>query len=517
MDALLASEPVAILPSARLDIRELVEAHARTFASYFLAVVSVVFGFCLNRYPTPYVDESYFGYPALKAAMGGQFAYRVSSAAPSGDQIWAYHGVAFPRLLELLFKFFGFHLWLGRFPNFAGASISALLLVWFLNRRGYRYAGLLFAVLWCGDRALQETMYMRMEGLALLLLTIGFLCLLRLSRRHSVAAGLFLGLACLVNPSCIYFLAAGFAWTFFKISRRAAFGFLGLAALNIPLLFWSWGFAIRDGATQFIWAANYLKGETLTGSLLRGFRALQWSRYWAAAILVFSGLVVISVLYKVIHRGRAGTGWPPEVTLASVFCAAGSAVLVHRGTQPYYLVYLSSWAVLVMVIAAERQWQRVSFVAVPLLFLWLLSAGWNVMRAREPMLFYNALSEQYPTAILHQYVPAAGHIVTAPELWTFPIQAGYGVPQMTTWMHETQTLCSGCFVLVTQREYEDATYLGATDRAARRVIYEGPAFPKAGPLSYPIVLLSPKNSSATMIALARPTVPIVTKLAQGMK
>src|SRR5665213_962336 len=163
----------------------------------------------LNRYPGYSGGDVFFAYPALKAAKGGLMTYTVAPSAPFHDQIWAYHGPVLPHLLELCFRLFGFSVWMSRFPNVLGGWLAVLLLVIFCKQRGYRHAGLLTAVLWCGDRAVKELMTCRMDGLALLTVVVGFVLLERAWREQSLKlaaiCGVVMGFSVLIHPLCLVF------------------------------------------------------------------------------------------------------------------------------------------------------------------------------------------------------------------------------------------------------------------------------------------------------------------------
>jgi hypothetical protein len=135
-----------------------------------LLVFGIASGVSIDRYPLFYVDDAFFNFPAIRAAHGEQFLYQVSQDAPYANEVWAYHGPLYPNLQTVTFKLFGVNQATSRLPNFLAGWLAVLLLASFLIRRGYHFAPLIFSVLWIGDRATQELMYGRMDGLALLCL-----------------------------------------------------------------------------------------------------------------------------------------------------------------------------------------------------------------------------------------------------------------------------------------------------------------------------------------------------------
>jgi hypothetical protein len=462
------------------------------FHSYAVAVLiaaCALFGFSLNRYPSPYVDEPYFTQPALSAATGGPFAYPMSSQAPFASQVWAYHGPLLPRLLELLIHLFGLHIWLIRLPDFLGAWLAALIVILFLNRRGYRTAGLAFAVLWCGCRTVQEVMYARMDGLALLFLTLGFLALWH---RRSVLAGLVLGAACLLQPFCLAFVFLGLVVTFVD-DRPRLLHYVGGAVLNIPILAALWGGRVSESVQQFLWHGHRFEQGSLSSSVLLLFHVLRWSRYWAFTVVILT-LVMGAYAALTLKRGITAS-WQRDLVLAVTFALAGLTILLHKGTKPYYLVYLSIWVMLALAIFAEERWRTARLFVIPVLALWMTSAAWNLMRIRESVLYYRELSDAHVINLLHKNVPAAATIVSTPEAWPFPIEGGYRFLN-TTWLPEEQSACPKCYLLMTQDDFDQGKFFAPASLANRTVLYDGPAFPAARSLEFPIVLLSPTGPHA---------------------
>jgi len=465
---------------------------------WVVVCAALLFGFALDRYPTHYVDEAFFVFAAARAAAGGPFTYPVSSQEPFGNVVWALHGPLVPHIVYFLYRFFGFSLLVSRIPDYVGAWLAVLLIVLFLRRRGYHYAGLLFAVLWCGDRAWQEVMYARMEGVALFLLVLGFLAVERLWRQSDVLcglwAGLALGCACLAQPFCLFFSGIGLLWVFWLGRTRAALLFLAGCLVSVPLLIWMWGFHIHDAVTQFHWHATRFGELRLGPSIVTLFTVLAWSRYWQIALLTFGAGAIVAAIVHLIRSGRERSWWV-EFTLSASFALVGIKDIFHAGTKPYYIVYFSPWALLCLVVASEKAWPRMRPILFTMGLVWCTSAAWNFMRAREPVIFYHSLSHRFERNMLLQKVPLDAAIVSTPDVFALPIEEGYKHYDVVYWFPEHEEVCPSCYLLLTREDYDKADYVARDNLDQRAVLYDGPAFPGAGPLAFPIMLLSPERSA----------------------
>jgi hypothetical protein len=472
----------------------------RNLAVALLVIGCLLYGFSLDRYPGFYVDDAFFAFPALKAALGGSFTYAVNSAAPFANEIWAYHGPIFPHLLSFLFRVFGFSTAVSRLPDFLGGWMAALLIVIFLNRRGYRYAGLAFAILWCGDRAPQELMYGRMDGLALLFLVLSWLALrLACIRKSGVLAlwtGVMCGLATLTHPLCIFFAAVSLLLITYWARWRAALWFILGGVLNLPLLFALWNFQIRKPMAQFLWHARLPRGDTALHTFLLMLPVLRWSEYWFISLLALSSGSVLIGAVVLARQGRQMDERWLDFVLAASFGLASLQTIFRTATHPYYIVYFSIWPMLCFVMLAERFWKQFCYVAVTMSLIWCTSAAWNVMRIRESIIFHSQLNKKFLYAELRKDVPLSAEIYTIPALYSVPIEAGYSRYNLTTWDPEQQDICPACYLLITASEFHEPHYIALANVRQRQVIYDGPAFPGAGPLDYPIVVLSPEVQTA---------------------
>ena len=461
-----------------------------------LLLGALVYGFSLDRYPLFSAGDVFFAYPAVKAATGGSMTYAMSLAAPFGDTLWAYHGPVLPHLLKVLFRLFGFSIFVSRLPDFVGGWLAAALLVLFTKRRGYRYAGLVFAILWCGDRVTQELMYCRMDGLALLASVCGVLLLERAWRQQSnataLASGLLFGFAILIHPLALAFAAVACLWVLYLVGWRAALAYIGGGLLNLPILAWLWDFRIHDSVQQFLWHTRVPRGaETAAFGPLTLLHFLAWSRFWFLALVVFTCVLAVIALMQVWKFRRTLEPFWIHVAIAATFGLVAVRNFLHL-TNPYYMVYFSVWPMLALAILAEKRWHHVRAVVVVMALLWCGSAAWNLFRIREAVIFHGRLSRSFLIGELHKDVPMTARIVTTPSLYSVPIEAGYTQYLPTTYHAEHQDLCPTCFVLMTEKQRQEALFLPPSNLDRRRVLYSGPAFPGTGPLGFPVVLLSPQ-------------------------
>ena len=478
----------------------------KTSILLWISVFTVIFGALCNvlsvgHYPGFYIDDSFFAYPALKAAQGGSFTYAISSSAPYAQQLWAYHGPLFPHLLKALFELFGFSSTVARLPQFVGGWLAALIATVYLNRRGYAIAALLFAILWCGDRAPQELMYARMDGLALLCLTLAFIltaqALLRRSDPLALLGGIANGLAALLNPFCAMFgLASIFVLLIARRFRSSVAFAIGLA-LNLPVLLYLLAFHPREALAQFLWHAHHLPKDP-HGALHRSIEMLvilRWSRFWFVALVAFACWLIISEARKFIQQRFRRATLNPELLLAAAFSAAALPMLFRAAAEPYYIVYFSLWPMATFAVFLQTRWRQHAVVATVMLTAWLCSAAWNGFRLREAVKFHPQLNDRAVIAIIHSNIPLMAKIVATPELYSIPPEAGYKNFELTTWFAEHQDICHGCYLLMTEDEYRKGNYVTAQNLAQRNIIYEGPSYPGAAVGQFSIVVLSPEHAT----------------------
>ena len=470
-----------------------------------LALVVLLAGFLLwliplDRYPSFYEDEVFFVLPALRAATGHPFTYAVTSAAPFEQVAWGYHGPLLPRLLELLFHLFGYSVRLSRLPNVAGGWAAVALMVLFLGRRGYRYAGLVLAVLWCGDRATQELLYARMDGLALLWLVVAFLLLRRAVEPGAArvemamaACGVFCGLAVMTNPICAVFpvVLGGFL---LMARRPRPFVMLCVGGLlSLPLLFSLWGGPIPEAWAQLRWHSARLNADSFWSSFAIMLQVLRWSRYWFAALGLF-GLAVVGWLgVRLVKRDLLETPETRDLAVLALFTLAAVPCVLHRSTHPYYWVYFSVWPMAFLAILLERQRRQGVTVLVLVALPWLASAAWTGLRLREAMRYRRQLGGDFLQRLVDEDVPQGQRLLTTPKLYSVPLRAGRPDFEVTSWFAEDVDTCPKCYLLMTEGDYEAALFIPRDDLNRREVLYAGGAFPGAVQMEYPIVLLGPER------------------------
>jgi 4-amino-4-deoxy-L-arabinose transferase-like glycosyltransferase len=466
-------------------------------AVLLLTVCAVAWAYCVGLYPSFYWDDPFFAFPAYKAALGRPFVYVVSSTAPFADKLWGYHGPLYPHLLIPLFRIFGYSRWVARAPGFLGGWLAVLLMVWFLNRRGYRVAGLILAILWCGDRATQEILYARMDGVALLFLAGAYILMVRLLEKGTAGAafagGVLFGLSVLSNPICI--LMAGAAMLLVVVLQRwrsALWLSAGLLA-NAPLLLWLWQWHPRESGMQFWWHAHRLGQESAVQSIVNFFQTLRWSRYWQLALILFT-LWGIGRAFMFIWKRKVPEGFEAELLIAAAFSAAALTMIFRSSTHPYYIVYFSLWPMLSLAVLAERYWPRARVVGVVMALIWCSSALWNAMRLREAVMFHRELGSKFLQDEINRDVPAESELIVSPRLYSIPIEARHQNFDLTTWFPEKQDICPTCYVLMVKEDLDssDYQYVAPDNLLRRHILYQGPTYPHAGALEMPVVLYSPE-------------------------
>ncbi|MGD0294089.1 MAG: hypothetical protein ABSB30_09560 [Terracidiphilus sp.] len=463
-----------------------------------LLVFGITWGISIDRYPLFYVDDAFFNFPAIRAAHGEQFRYQVSRDAPYANEVWAYHGPLYPNLQTVTFKLFGVNQAASRLPGFVAGWLAVLFLTSFLIRRGYHFAPLIFTVLWIGDRATQELMYGRMDGLAFLCLAGAFIFTEKAwkssSRKFAFLAGVLLGLACAFHP---FTFAFGIAVSILIVARLRLSGLGSVvygACLAVPIVLWCWHFDIRHALTQFFWCSHLQRSDSIHQALSTLITTLKWSRYWFLALLIFTILYLLPRAWQEILRMRAGIANDRQlhIIMVALFALAGLSCIFRTTVHPYYLIYFTAWPILGIAMLIEIHNKRaLPFLALGIL-IWSSSCLWNLMRFRETILYHSQLSHKYILQVIQREVPPGVTIVTTPEIYILPAEAGYKL-EVTPWFPEQSTVCRECYLLIKKKEYEHPIYVTSDEISSRQVLYSGPAFPHAGPLEYPVVILSPAN------------------------
>lgn len=481
------------LPCAALNLPGNI---ANITSIFLLLVFGIAWGISIDRYPLFYIDDSFFNFPAIRAAHGEQLLYQVSRDTPYANEVWAYHGPLYPNLQAVVFKLFGVNQAASRLPNFLAGWTAALLLTLFLIRRGYHFAPLIFVAFWIGDRATQELMYGRPDGLSLLCLAGAFILTEKawqlFSHKYALLAGILLGMACAFHPLAFAF---GIAVSVL-IAARMRFTGLGSvvsgACLAVPVVLWCWHFHIRHALTQFFWCAHIQRSDSIHQALSTLISTLNWSRYWFLALLIFTILYLLPRAWQEILRRRAGMANDRQLHLIMVtlFALAGLSCIFRTAVHPYYLIYFTVWPILGIAILVEIHGKRALPFLVMGILIWSSSCLWNLMRFRETILYHSQLSPKYILQVIQREVPRGVTIVTTPEIYILPAEAGYTL-EVTPWFPEQSEVCRECYLLMEKKEYEYPTYVAGNEISSRQVLYSGPAFPGAGPLRYPVVLMAP--------------------------
>lgn len=466
------------------------------FGIWVIVLGSLFYGCTLQRIPQFSSQEAFFAYPALKALRGGTFTYAASRSTPYGDKIWAYHGPVLPHLNLLLFRLFGFSTLVSRLPDFVGGWLAGLLIVLFLNRKGFKYAGFIFAVLWCGNYSTQLLNLGRMEGLALLALTLSFICLDRAvstsKTSYYLYCGICAGLAVLINPLCILFGVAELLLALILGVRKETLAIVLGASLCTPVLLLLWNFHVRESWQQFRWHSTHLQNHNHEKALLR-FLNLVPHIYlgWVIGLAIFT--LVIAVTALTVCWKRRNNLDPRDRTIVIV---AGLALtgLVSLGIGPmfaYYLICFAVWPMFCAAMLAETHWVRFRVVAFVLAFLWLFSAKETAILQLRAIRYYSRFNKQSLYKAVQATVPPGSIIITSPRFYAIPLNAGYTKFGLTRWFTENENACPRCYMLISQYEMN-------TDRVARsnlvdrKMLYAGPAFPTAPMEKNPVVILSPE-------------------------
>jgi hypothetical protein len=473
----------------------------RSFALSLFVIVGLLWAYSLGRYPAFYCDDSYYVYAALRSYLGGPFAYPMTLATPYGNLLWSYAGPLFIHLEKLLFHLFGFSILITRLPNFLGGWLAASLMIFWLFRRGYALGGCLLAILWCGDRASLEMLYGRMDGLALLFLVLMFLTVEQALRKpsrsfsgYAFLAGIFGGLALLTNPTCIFAVAGVLLLTLylrrFKTSAALAAGGL----VTLPLLYWFLDGHLREAYVQFQWSRLYLKGTPFS-SLRQVISVLHWSKAWVIALVLFSVLTLAVTGWQILRRRIALDSEGLQRLLCATFVLGGLAAFLHGGTHPFYLIYFSLWPMLWLAMMVDRNWRRPAVKAIFALMLlaWLPSAAWQAMRLRESIKYHRALSLDTLQQQIAKNVPAGSTLLTSPDVYAVPFVTGHRNSHPLPWYEIESESCPSCYVLLDREDLDKAPSDPRLGLDKRRVLYSGPAFPNAGPLREPVLLLSPEQ------------------------
>lgn len=485
-----------------------------------VALGGIRFVFSLDRYPLPYTDEPCYNCAAIHYVDTGTFRYLMSRNTPHGGQLWAISFPFYPRLQVLSFSLLGTSLFTTRLPQYLAAHLAVLILCVLLLRRNYYRSAIVFAFLWLGDRAAVEVLIGRMDGLVLLSLVLGYVCLVNTHETGKLwwnfGCGLCLATAVGFHPMAAYISLVVFAFHLLLIGRCTRISALWMAVLGacIPaLLFaWLWTPGFKAHLEQFRWfLAQYhagVAGEQShqgLGQLL--FERLKWSRWWVFFLVGTALFVLVPALIgQLVTRRNNLTSNTVLWLFAAIFAVAVLTVLIltKRFIYTYNFVQFTPWPTLALLILWEtKQFNRFSrWIRLPLLAVgilcWLPSLFWNTMRFREVVLNYKALDQQLLVRKLQEVIPAETPVTGTPD---FFIAAHQAKLQFTPspWLETKIHAPSNSWILLTADEAK-AHRIAPENLAVRQVIFAGNAFPSAttAGLRYPILIYGPITSQLTL-------------------
>jgi len=470
----------------------------------------IFFAIFIGRYPLPYKDEPFFNYPAISFLRGHGFLYIVSLKAPYAQTLWAYHGPFYPHLQVLVFRLFGISQEVSRLPNLIAGYSAACLMVWLLWRKRYRFAPLVFVILWLGDRSTQELQYARMDGLALLMVVFSFIMVNRFysvpNRRNAFCGAIFGASAVAFHPGTGLFLILSASLLCFIAYKRKcllrtsiSYG-AGLAIVTFLVLMCIHYHPI-EALQQLRWHLNYnyLKGTTtLKSQWTNLLGVLRWSKWFFLALVAFTAIAALPVASIELRKlRRDGIDSKSFFRLSlTLFAVAGLACLVTKAVYPYYIIYFSIWPIALLAMEAE---QRVLVkrpavlpiaIAAILFVAWLPSAGWNALRMREEVRYRNELKDNYILGRLKESVPPAAKVSGVPLIYMLAEEANLDFTPAPL-LDEHTHVSPDAWLLVTDAEYASPDYFLESDVRSRSVAFCANAFPGAKQLDFNVCLLRP--------------------------
>jgi hypothetical protein len=470
-------------------------------ACYLLVAVAFIpYSLALDRYPKPYVDESFFCFPAASYLDGTGFVYRVRDDAPKGDELWAYHAPFFPHLQIPVYAAFGVGQWSSRITEFLAANIAILILCRTLLGRGLKWSAISLAVAWLGDRSLQEVLDGRMEGLCLLCLACGFWALSGPpTLLRGALAGISLAAAFGFHPITFFYPIAGGFLALTLRGRAGAFWYTVGVAVPATAFFTFWLPDLKGSIKQFFWHARLFEQEDFTAkwaSVL--FVLLRWSKYWIIAVM---GVTAVLTVRWVLHATDLARGTIPAhaiTVLAVVFAAcglAGCVVITRGGFQPYNVVILTIWPVIAIATELESAPAKRTVLlplslAVILTACWLPSLVWNVARVREMVIHYREMDTSEFNAALRNELPDGARVTGDREL--FGLVRAAGVQYRPCYWYAQEMTPDDEWLLVTDHEYASPRHLSDRDLRSRPLVRELNVYREGCPLQVRVLILGPR-------------------------
>jgi hypothetical protein len=467
-------------------------------ASFLLLLIGFcAFVFYLDRYPSPYVDEGFFNLPAARVHDGMSFAVPAAASAPYGETLWAYHAPFYPHLQVLTFRILGVTTFATRIPQYLAGFLAVLLLSIILIRFQCFWCAILVPLVWLGDRSLMESLYGRMDGLALLCLVAALGAFAEwLSTWDAWAlffTGAFAGMAVGFHPVTVVF-ALGIGITSLLLcpsrSRRSLLLYhLGLALPAAVILSFV-APEFRHAAQQFLWAAGLARRVNSSSHLWTMITVLRWSRYWVLALLTITVSLLLPVSLWIAFRYRAVAGRFTALALScSLFAVFGCITLVGVSAQlPYYLIYFSLWpAAAVMVILETRvlptTFIKAAAVAFAILAMaWLPAASWNAMRWREARIFYPLFNPASFLQRARDVIAPGGAVEVSPEYLILARPLGNDITH--PWFARANELPRQSWLILSD---SDLMQLGGElvpGLSDRRIAYHGLLYPRSAAGGY---------------------------------
>jgi hypothetical protein len=483
-------------------------------ASLVLLIGGMVFFVCFaGLYPQLVNDEVFFNFPAISLLKGHGFFCPVSSQAPYAKTLWAYHAPFFPHLQVLTFRLFGISQQVSRLPNLVGGYCAACLMAYLLMRQRYVVAPLIFALVWLGDRGMQELQTARMDGIALLLAVIGFMMLNRFyvepSLRIAFCVAFFTASAMGFHPVACPFFVLSAVVLFTIASKRkclpqslVGFG-LGFLVIAVAVLYLV-QFHPVQALRQFVWWFHTVTDSTtISGKWDDLVGSIRWSKWFLFALAGFTVLIALPIAFNELgklRRGPIDRSSFFKLSLA-LFSLAGLVCLISRGVYPYYIIYFSLWPIALLAAEAEQRLliKRPQVIAIAvaaiLITAWLPSAAWNAMRIREEVLYRTQLEHGYILAQLKQSVPVNARVSGDPFVYMLAEEANLDFTPVP-WQAQSDQAARvpvppDEWLLLTEDEYTSPTYFFASDVRSRSVAFCGNAFPGAKQLDFDVCLLRP--------------------------
>jgi hypothetical protein len=238
---------------------------------------------------------------------------------------------------------------------------------------------------------------------------------------------------------------------------------------------------------------------------------LRWAQPWVLVLVVTAVAAAGAWAVNAPRPGEPREEREQIWMTAAVFGAAGIVTLVHRSVLPYYLVFFSTWPIIVLAMlphlrpAESRPLLRAGALAAVTIVgvAWSASMAWNTLRFRERVLFYQRLDPVQFTRVIDSIVPKSAAATGSKELVMAARAAGLAF-EPPPWLERNFWPASDHWVLLSERDLELQAGRMTTGRqveeppfhpdaiAERAVAYDGPAVPDGGKyFSYRVVILKP--------------------------